>query len=156
MIFYDGVTFQLGNLGDAEANGVELFLAAVPIENVSTRLSYTYTDTEVKQGQGTFGPQPNARLLRRPLHNISFDLTVSELLQGKAEVAVTLQHVGDRDDSGGVAAAYTVVNLYGRYRVSENIELFARVENLFDEQYQELAGYNTADASVFGGVRVTY
>ena len=156
MIFYDGATFQLGNLGDAETNGVELFLAAVPIENVSTRLSYTYTDTEVKQGQGTFGPQPSGRLLRRPLHNISFDLTVSELLQGKAEVGVSVQYVGDRDDTGGVADAYTVVNLYGSYRISENVELFARVENVFDEQYQELAGYNTADASVFGGIRATY
>jgi len=156
MVFFDLTTFLLGNLGDAETNGVELFVAATPIENVSARLSYTYTDTEVKQGQGTFGPQPSGRLLRRPLHNISFDLTVSELLQGKAEVALSVQHVGDRDDTGGIADAYTVVNLYGRYRVSENVELFARVENLFDEQYQELAGYNSADASAFGGVRITY
>ena len=156
MIFYDGATFLLGNLGDAEANGVELFLAARPIENVSTRFSYTYTDTEVKEGQGTFGPQANDRLLRRPLHKYNIDVVVDELLQGKAQVALNLQHVGERDDTGGTVDAYTVVNLYGSYRVNENVELFARVENLFDEQYQELAGYNTDDVSAFGGVRITY
>ena len=90
------------------------------------------------------------------VHNLKFDRVVEGLLQGKAEVAVNVQYVGERDDTGGVAHAYIVVNLYGSYRVNENVELFARVENLFDEQYQELAGCNSADASAFGGVRVNY
>ena len=155
MIFFDGATFLLGNLGNAVTNGVELFLAARPVEGVSTSFGYTYTDTEVKEGQGTFGPQSGAQLLRRPLHKLNFDVTC-DLLQGQADVTLNVQFVGDRDDTGGTAAAYTLVNLAGTYRLTENVELFARIENLLDEQYQELAGYNSADASAYGGVRISF
>jgi vitamin B12 transporter len=155
MIFYDGATFQLGNVGDAVANGVELFLTARPVDSVLARASYTYTDTEVKRAQGTFGPQPGAQLLRRPLHKLSGALAYT-FLQGKADAAVNVQYVGQRDDSGGSAAAYTVVNLTGSYRVNAHVLLFVRVENLFNEQYQELAGFNTADASAYGGAQIEF
>jgi len=37
--------------------------------------------------------------------------------------------------------------------VAEGIELFARVENVFDAGYQTAAGYNSAGRGVFVGVR---
>ena len=36
-----------------------------------------------------------------------------------------------------------------------DLELFGRVENVFDTDYQTVAGYGTAGRSVFGGIRAT-
>jgi hypothetical protein len=41
-------------------------------------------------------------------------------------------------------------------RLNRNIELFGRVENLLDSDYEEVLGYSTAPISAFGGVRMTF
>jgi vitamin B12 transporter len=46
------------------------------------------------------------------------------------------------------------VDLRSAYQLNETVELFGRVENLFDEQYQDLNGYGTPGLSGFLGVRV--
>ena len=43
---------------------------------------------------------------------------------------------GDESNDLDPLDGYTVVNLRGRYRISKNLELFARVTNLFDEDYE--------------------
>lgn len=43
---------------------------------------------------------------------------------------------GDESNQVDTLDSYVVVDLRGRYRVNDNIELFARVSNLFDEEYE--------------------
>ena len=52
--------------------------------------------------------------------------------------------------------SYTLVNLSLRYRLSREIELFARGENLLDEDYQEVFAYRAAGRAFFGGVRARF
>jgi vitamin B12 transporter len=40
--------------------------------------------------------------------------------------------------------------------VNDRIELYARVDNLFDEQYQTVAGYGTLGRAAYAGVRVKF
>ena len=54
---------------------------------------------------------------------------------------------GDRYDDAMNAVpidSYVVVDLLGEYLISRNLVLKAKVGNLFDEQYQEVSGFNTA------------
>jgi vitamin B12 transporter len=51
---------------------------------------------------------------------------------------------------------YSVLDLAGAYAVDERVELFGRVQNLLDESYQELAGFNAAGVSVFAGIRLRF
>ena len=37
--------------------------------------------------------------------------------------------------------SFTVVNLAARYRVDDHWQVFGRVDNLFNEQYEEVFGY---------------
>ena len=60
---------------------------------------------------------------------------------------------GSRPDGSQELAAYGLINLNARYRVSKAVELFSRVENLFDRQYQSAYGFNQAPRGVFAGVR---
>lgn len=51
---------------------------------------------------------------------------------------------------------YHKIDLSGRYIVNDNFEIFGRVENLFDEHYQEVDGYGVPGISFYGGVKVTF
>jgi len=64
----------------------------------------------------------------------------------------------DKDASGygGVTDDYVVVDLLGSYRYSDGMELFARVVNLFDENYQVTYGTNTLGRSVYVGARLGF
>ena len=48
-----------------------------------------------------------------------------------------------------------VVNLAGRLGVTERVSLFGRIDNLFDEEYEQVYGYGTAGLSAYGGVNMT-
>ena len=48
---------------------------------------------------------------------------------------------------------YVLVDLRASYPLVAGIDLFGRIENLFDERYQTVATYNTAGRSAYVGVR---
>ena len=50
--------------------------------------------------------------------------------------------------------SYVLVNIGANYQVTENVDLYLRVENLFDEDYEEVIGFATPGSSVYGCVRI--
>jgi vitamin B12 transporter len=54
--------------------------------------------------------------------------------------------VGTLDD-------YTVVNLSGSCDISDRVQIFARVDNLFDEYYEEAFSYATPGLSGYIGLK---
>ena len=51
---------------------------------------------------------------------------------------------------------YTLVNLAMSQDLSEHCQLFARVENLLDEDYEEVNGFATPGISGFIGLKRSY
>jgi vitamin B12 transporter len=51
---------------------------------------------------------------------------------------------------------YWLVNLAASYKLQKGVELFGRVENALDAQYQEVFGFNTPGTTAFAGVRFTF
>jgi vitamin B12 transporter len=49
-----------------------------------------------------------------------------------------------------------VLDLSVSYDASDTFELYGRVQNATDELYQEVIGYNTAERSIYGGVRLRF
>jgi vitamin B12 transporter len=39
--------------------------------------------------------------------------------------------------------------------VSAAVEIYGRIENLFDENYQQISGFGTPGLSAYAGVRLT-
>jgi vitamin B12 transporter len=65
--------------------------------------------------------------------------------------------VRDSSDIGGVALPdYEVLDLSVSYDASDTLEFYGRVQNATDELYQEVIGYNTAERSIYGGVRLRF
>lgn len=55
-----------------------------------------------------------------------------------------------------VLPSFTLVNLAAAYDLSDQFELFGRVENLADEDYYEVFGFPTAGRAVYVGARVKF
>lgn len=152
MIDYDFVTSTYGNVSKAEARGVETFVVAKPVKDLSVRASYTYTDTQDK----TSGTE----LIRRPRNKAALDTTYA--FTQKFRGTVGLVYVGERQDADFstfqniTLDGYTLVNFYASYDVYKNVTLFGRLENLTDEKYEEVLGYGTPGRAGYGGVKVTF
>src|SRR5690606_32586537 len=51
---------------------------------------------------------------------------------------------------------YTLVTIAARWAIRPEITVFARVENLLDEEYEEVFGFAQPGISAFAGVRVGF
>jgi vitamin B12 transporter len=51
---------------------------------------------------------------------------------------------------------FEVLDISASYRVSENILLYARLENALDETYQEVLGFISPDRASYIGIRLNF
>ena len=67
----------------------------------------------------------------------AFDTTVTEAWNLAVETVVASSRVlfGDEGNDQAELDGYGVANLRSSYRLGENLELFVRVDNLFDAEY---------------------
>lgn len=147
LIQTDPATWSAVNIGEAEVEGVETDALIRLGDSVVLTAGYTYLDTEDKA--------TGERLPRRPKEKINSGIRFSS---GPASLAANFAHVGERLDTAGKGElhSYRLLDLSGSYKVKEGLALFARAENLFDEDYEEALGYGTKGRSFMGGLRVSY
>ncbi len=149
------------NVDVARARGVEVEAGVTPVEGLSLRAAYAYTEAEDRSaGSANLGNQ----LARRPQHagTVSVDWAPSPDSLYVPIVGGDVRIVGKAfDDAANLVPldSYTVVDLrvsvpLGTILGERSVELFGRIENLLDEEYQTAAGYNQAPRGVFAGVRV--
>ena len=63
----------------------------------------------------------------------------------------------DSIDTGNVAIEdFGVFDLTASYQVTAAVRVYARFENVFDEEYQEIIDYNAADAAAYVGVNFRF
>jgi vitamin B12 transporter len=73
---------------------------------------------------------------------------------GPVELGLDVLGVGERIDFGPVKLdPYAIANVTARYSLAADWSVLARVENVFNEQYQLASGYNTPDRGVFVALR---
>ncbi len=138
------------NTGLARAQGVEVEGGYGLSDTLSARLAYSFVDSEDRSpGSANQGNE----LARRPRHaaTLSGDWT-----PGKFRFGGDVRIVSDSFDNAANTVrldGYAVLDLRASWQVSDAFELFGRVENVWDEQYQTAAGYGTAGRGVFVGVR---
>jgi len=151
--YSDPVTFTSTyvNLDKAEADGWEIELRLNPYKNLFVSANYTYTDTEDKTNGGD--------LLRRP--EDKYSIVIDYDYQQKLHANLGVHYVGKRVDWRTFTGdeikgeSYTRVDLALTYSLNEHIQFYSRIENLFDEEYQEVRGYDSAGFSAFGGVKLS-
>ena len=151
------------NVGAAIANGLEATVAANLSLALAFSVRYTYLHTLVEESGSPNNPDglfvPGQQLLRRPANTVTPEVTANV---GRAHMTLGARWVGQRDDidfnrpAGQRRVAldpYTRVNLAVQYELGR-VELSGRVENLFDDQTQEIAGFKPRGRTLLMGGRV--
>jgi vitamin B12 transporter len=139
------------NLAAAEAAGVEILIRSEPLQGLTVGASYTYLHTEVIDAGADDGPGAGfvegERLLRRPPHQLNAD--VSYRVRERGFAALRLNYVGARDDRDFTTFPatpvtlpwYVTLDVAAEATVWRGLAATLRVENPFDEQYQEVFGF---------------
>lgn len=128
--------------------GVEMFAAGRILPTLRLDVAYTYLEA-VENG---------VEEIRRPPHIASLNLAWSPSDQWNATLSV--RHNGqtkDQDFSTYPATvrdldAFTLVNLAGAWKVSDRFELFGRIENLADQEYEEVLHVRSAGRAAYAGL----
>lgn len=143
--------------GTSHRQGIEVSATLRATEALSFGLDYTWLDAE--------DPGDMAEV-RRPEHELGANATLS-LLDGRLRLTVDGRYAAGNVDldytaagaySGGRVALddYVVVNVAASYSVSPQAEIFGRVSNAFDADYQEIDGYATQGVAAYLGLRVRF
>ena len=144
---------SLVNVGAATTEGVETFVSLAVTERFKVRADYTYTDAV----DDTTGLE----LLRRPKHKAS--LNVVWIPIDRLTLSATALYVGTQVDGNRSFSIqrldtdpYFLVNLAADYDLGKGVTLFGRIENLFDERYENPTGFQRPGFGAFAGLRVNF
>jgi len=145
---YIGFNSTSVNRDNADMSGVESAIHFKALSNLNIDINHTYTRTK---------DEDNKELLRRPKHkaNIEFNYEPAEHININTNVLYTGHRVdvdgfGQRVDVGG----YSVVNVAAAYKLSNNVKLFARLDNLTDKYYEPAYGFQALGRAGFIGVEL--
>jgi vitamin B12 transporter len=129
--------------GTSTTRGFELSADYALGDALSVFGNYTFTDAEDRNGN---------RLVRVPRNDTTLGIA-GEFGQDWAG-SFTIQHIADRVDVGQVPMPdYTLANAQIGYGLTETTEVYLRIENLLDEEYQTARGYGTSDRAFYIGIR---
>ena len=141
--------------GDTTINGVEAFLGWSPLTELHMMLNYTYTHTEDPNGE---------QLIRRPRNKVYFNIRYRPT--GKWALNLdyfwvderrTFETAGDKDGNPvEMLDPYHLVNLSASYDINRYFQIYGRVDNVFDEFYEEAWSNATPGLSAYLGLKFNY
>lgn len=141
--------------GTSKRQGVEVAGTLNIFDGFSATASYTYTDATDPDGEIE---------VRRPKHSGSFTaayvfaddrarIFAETIFNGRMD---DLEFAGITADGRVTLDSYTLVTIGGSYKFTDTLEGFARVENLFDEDYEEVFDFRTAGRGAFAGLKARF
>jgi vitamin B12 transporter len=141
------------NTAKTKADGVEVEAGFKVSDLLSLSANYTNMDAVNKSAGANYGKD----LARRAGETASADaeLTLANGLTG----GVTMQYVGHSFDNATNTRrlkSYVLTDVRISYPINDTFELYGRVENLFDQQYETIYKYGTLGRGAYAGVRAKF
>ncbi|GAB2692701.1 TonB-dependent receptor plug domain-containing protein [Aliiglaciecola aliphaticivorans] len=147
-IVFDLASYQgyLQSSGKSKSKGIETRVEQVFANGLRLWANYTYNDAEDSSGEAR---------LRRPRNKFNLGIRHG-WLDDKVSAELTYRSVRNAVDIAGAEIEdYQVTNLSARWQIVESVSIKAGVNNLFDEDYQEVNGFNTAGQNFFVSTTIT-
>ena len=138
--------------GLSRRQGLELAVMADLSDTLSVNTTYTYTDsTEFKNAVDGYVDE-----VRRPRHIASFNLAWQA--QDRLHLNANVQYGGKQTDTVYpnivTLADYTLVNLNANFSATEKLDIYVRLDNVLDDQYEEVFSYQTLGFGASLGLRL--
>lgn len=146
----DQINFSFGvggyeNIDKVNSEGFEIALDYQISKLMSLYLNYSYIDSVDGNGSSLFyvaKDSGEAGLIYEPNNSFSG--------------SIIARYNGSESSSYGKIDSWIRFDINGSYRLSSTNELYFRIENLLDEEYQQIFGYGTPERSGFIGLRVKF
>ena len=148
------------NVADAKTQGWEFGFKVEILKGLEVRGQYTHTLTRAfDTATLPFPLGGDKRLPRWPVDQGTVGFTYSPI--DALRLNIDYRFVGARNNNVANSPSqklgvFNVVNLSAYYDVTKNWQAYVRVDNLFNEEYEEITFFGTPTRSVFGGVRMNY
>ena len=138
------------NVARSEAHGIEA-TAALTLGGLKLDGNYSWIVAEDRSpGTANFGKW----LPRRPRNTAN--ASASYGFDFGLELGAAVRWSGKSYDNASNAQRlddYTLVDLRAEFALSDEVKLFARAENIFDEQYMTAFRYGSLGRSIYAGIR---
>ena len=147
MISWDNMTNMNENInGTSTLKGIELSYEQQLFQSLLAGANYTYVDAKDEDGN---------RLVNRPRYQSTLYATYLPMKQ--LAVNVNGSYIGSRKDfSTEETGKYFVANTKVTYHASKDLDVYFKVNNLFDRYYQTVYGYASAERSYYAGVEARF
>ncbi|MET0248802.1 MAG: TonB-dependent receptor [Sphingobium sp.] len=139
------------NIARAETHGIEAQAALKPVDGLLIDGNYSWIAAENRsEGTVNFGNW----LPRRPRHTANGSISYDWAFGLTTGVAVRWAgHSFDNVTNTQRLDGYTLVDLRAELPITPEVRLFARAENVFDEEYMTAYRFGTLGRSIFVGLR---
>jgi len=143
--------------GKSRRQGLELAVTVDVAPWIAIHANYSWLDADEQRVAGT----GTVREVRRPRHAANI---VAQGESGRFRWGASLAYVGERRDTDFdlfpaatvILDDYLLASANLAFRLVPQVELYARAENAFDADYQDVVGYNTQGRTVHAGLRVAF
>lgn len=143
----DQINFSFGvggyeNIDKVNSEGFEIALDYQISKLMNLYLNYSYIDSVDGNGSSLFyvaKDSGEAGLIYEPNNSYSG--------------SIIARYNGSESSSYGKIGSWIRFDVNGSYRLSGSNELYFRIENFLDEEYQQIFGYGTPERSGFIGLR---
>ena len=141
--------------GTSKIRGAEITYQGKFTDAMTAYANYTFTQAKDSN---------NDELVRRPKHTANVGLAYQ--ITEKWGSNVNVSYVGNRIDSYFDEAtyvssrvkmpSYTLVNLGVNYQLSQNLTVYANLNNLFDKKYENIISYGQDGRNVYVGLKGSF
>lgn len=145
-VLFTGSYMQVSGI---KTQGVESFVEYTPMPALSLRATHTFQHTNDMDTE-------SSPIAYRPRHKGSAEV-VWRFLENRGVADLNAlysgtQNVSTWDPGPTHLDHYLLVNLSVSYKVTQNLRIFGRIENLLNQNYEVARNYGTYDRSFYGGL----
>jgi len=137
LIDFQGPTFKPVNVNEARIKGFE---TAYDYRNNGLIININATIQSAKNNL------TNTALLRRPDNKINFSI---DKTYGAFSLGSSLRYASKSPDFGVELDSYSVIDIRVAYRINQNWRMALKFDNVANESYQIVNGYNTPKNSAY-------
>jgi vitamin B12 transporter len=158
-IDYNYIDYNFFNFIKQKVNGLEVELNHRLPHNQWVSVNYTLLNgQETNQNRVTTTDTITYNyLLKRPKHSLQLQYNIAHK---KWEASISGRYISSRYDVGGYATPdvkldyYTLVNAHIQYKENNWLSFFVDVQNILQDRFQEIYGYNTMGRTIQIGFRL--